>query len=324
MVEIRKKSPLICLNDVEAQELKWLWYPYIPYGQATLLFGPGGVGKSHLTCEIAACLTRGDPLPGQKGHTPPQKVLLLSAEDDPNVILRPRMEAAGADLTRIFIPENTFVLDPRGIRELQDDMIECAATIVVIDPIVLYMGGKVDMNKMNEVRELMGALHHAAQQSGSAVVIVHHSRKAKGGSDADKAAGSVDFINSVRSAIYVSEMPDGTKVMSHAKHNYSPEGLSLTFNFDGDKLEWGGAIDRESRAAVKRDGPREKAKAFLFDLLKNGPVLAREVMASAADNEIPPATLNRAKDGLAESYAKKSPHGGADWYWRLKADNAHD
>ena len=35
-------------SEIEPKEVKWLWYPYIPFGKATLLQGDPGDGKIKL------------------------------------------------------------------------------------------------------------------------------------------------------------------------------------------------------------------------------------------------------------------------------------
>ena len=47
----------------EPKEVKWLWYPYIPFGKVTLLQDDPGDGKSKLMLSIAALLSNGEPLP---------------------------------------------------------------------------------------------------------------------------------------------------------------------------------------------------------------------------------------------------------------------
>ena len=47
----------------EPKEVKWLWYPYIPFGKVALLQGDPGDGKSKLMLSIAALLSNGEPLP---------------------------------------------------------------------------------------------------------------------------------------------------------------------------------------------------------------------------------------------------------------------
>ena len=33
MEDIRTKLKMIKMSDIEAQEIEWLWYPYIAYGK---------------------------------------------------------------------------------------------------------------------------------------------------------------------------------------------------------------------------------------------------------------------------------------------------
>ena len=54
---------IINMQDVEAKEVKWLWYPYIPYGKITIIQGDPGEGKTTLVLNLAALLTRGEKLP---------------------------------------------------------------------------------------------------------------------------------------------------------------------------------------------------------------------------------------------------------------------
>ena len=44
-------------SEIEPREVKWLWYPYIPFGKVTLLQGDPGDGKSKLMLSIAALLS---------------------------------------------------------------------------------------------------------------------------------------------------------------------------------------------------------------------------------------------------------------------------
>ena len=54
---------VIKASDIEPKEVKWLWYPYIPFGKVALLQGDPGDGKSKLMLSIAALLSKGEPLP---------------------------------------------------------------------------------------------------------------------------------------------------------------------------------------------------------------------------------------------------------------------
>ena len=54
---------IIKASEIEPKEVKWLWYPYIPFGKVTLLQGDPGDGKSKLMLSIAALLSNGELLP---------------------------------------------------------------------------------------------------------------------------------------------------------------------------------------------------------------------------------------------------------------------
>src|SRR5436309_8572161 len=89
------------LSRVRPGSVRWLWEPYLPRGKLAVLDGDPGVGKSLLTIDLAARLSRGGPLPGGRSAGRPHVTLVLNAEDDPADTTRPRAEAAGADLDRV-------------------------------------------------------------------------------------------------------------------------------------------------------------------------------------------------------------------------------
>ena len=95
----------------------------------------------------------------------PQRVLMMSAEDDYAQVLIPRLIKLGANRDNIAIPETQFTLDAQGAKWLGEEMRDFAATVVFIDPIVYYAGGKMDMNKANEVRAMMETLKSAKKKA---------------------------------------------------------------------------------------------------------------------------------------------------------------
>src|SRR5262245_58174684 len=83
----------------------WLWQDYVPRGALTLLEGDPGLGKSLLALDLAARVSRGWQMPPAAGPyegAEPRGVLLLSAEDDLKRTIRPRLDAAGADVQRVW------------------------------------------------------------------------------------------------------------------------------------------------------------------------------------------------------------------------------
>lgn len=44
------KVKIISMDEIQAEEIKWLWKPYIPFGKLTIVQGDPGEGKLHLSC----------------------------------------------------------------------------------------------------------------------------------------------------------------------------------------------------------------------------------------------------------------------------------
>ena len=76
--------------------MTWLWWPYIAVGKLPMLDGDPGIGKSLLMTQLAANLSRGNPLPDQDGRpTLPtgeaHTTVMLSTEDGLSDTLKPRL-----------------------------------------------------------------------------------------------------------------------------------------------------------------------------------------------------------------------------------------
>lgn len=328
--------PIIVAADVEPEFTRWVWYPYIPAGKLTLLEGDPGIGKSWITCAIATALSNGTPLPGQNQALPPQKVLLASAEDGIADTIVPRLSNLGARLQNIAIVKGPFTLDREGIKRLAETMRMFSATMVFIDPLVAYLGSKVDMNKANEVRDVMQGLAVAAEASGCAVVAVRHLRKAKGGKAIYQGLGSIDFTAAVRSSLMVTKRDDGVKIMMHIKSNLAPSGPTLSYSLnekaetiervddDGflrvetvgtNSFQWGLSTDDLPdllRAVSTRKRTYEREKEFIFEQLRDGSRSALVMEAAAGAAGLSWTAVKRAKEGVAVS--RKTPGG---WIWEL-------
>ena len=95
-------------SEIEPKEVKWLWYPYIPFGKVTLLQGDPGDGKSKLMLSIAALLSKGEPLPfTETEENEPMTIIYQTTEDDADDTVVPRFNSAGGNGENlIFIKED--------------------------------------------------------------------------------------------------------------------------------------------------------------------------------------------------------------------------
>ena len=86
------------LEEIQSQEVTWLWYPFIPYGKLTIVQGNPGDGKTTLVLNLAAKLSNGEGLDSDMELEEPLNVIYQSAgEDGLADTVKPRLEAAGAD-----------------------------------------------------------------------------------------------------------------------------------------------------------------------------------------------------------------------------------
>ena len=100
--EVKKAEPclkLIHMDQVEVEEIEWLFYPFIPYGKVTIIQGDPGEGKTTVVLQIIAKLTKGEAILSVK----PINVIYQTAEDGLGDTIKPRLLAAGADCSRVLV-----------------------------------------------------------------------------------------------------------------------------------------------------------------------------------------------------------------------------
>jgi AAA domain len=200
----------------------------------------------------------------------------MNAEDSLEHTIKPRLVKLGACLKdgRIIAPDRYFTFDEEGLRWLQDIIKDKRPGFIIIDPLVAYLGAKMDMNAANKVREFSAAIAELAAKDHVAIVMVRHLKKARGGKAIYQGLGSIDFTGAARSELLVEYDEDaGVPVMSHIKCNVGPLGPSLAYKIDAEGFQWLGPVDvtgdelleePEERAAR---GLRNEAKGLMLKAL---------------------------------------------------------
>ena len=126
---------IINMADVETKKVEFLWYPYIPYGKLTIIQGDPGEGKTTAVLQIAALLTKGEKLPEDDQEREPVNVIYQTAEDGLADTVKPRLEAAGADCSKVLvIDESEQGLSMSDLR-IEEAIKQTGAKLVILDPI---------------------------------------------------------------------------------------------------------------------------------------------------------------------------------------------
>ena len=173
--EMNVNVPLevIKASEIEPKEVKWLWYPYIPFGKVTLLQGDPGDGKSKLMLSIAALLSKGEPLPfTETEETEPMTIIYQTTEDDADDTVVPRFNSAGGNGENlIFIKEDEKSLS-FGDNRIAEAIEKYHAKLLILDPMSSYIGENCSMNNANETRAEFNHLIAVAKNTGCAIVII--------------------------------------------------------------------------------------------------------------------------------------------------------
>jgi len=328
------------LASVTPERVKWLWPARLPAGKVTVLDGDPGLGKSQITLDLVARLTTGRPLPdGARGDIAgPLNVLLLSAEDDPGDTIRPRLDAAGADVNRVDAlthlgQDHRLPTIPDDLPVIRERVESWGVGLIVIDPLMAYLatGSKgTDAHKDQDIRRALGPLALLAQETGAAVLVVRHLNKAGGGGNPlYRGGGSIGIIGAARCGLLVASDPAGgttRRVLAVTKSNLATLAPSLTYRVESadngsSHITWGGTCPLTAAqlladaATVSGHGPRQEAAAFLTELLKDGPRPADDVKAEAQQAGLNWATVRRAKDQIGVIVFKSGFGKDGRWLW---------
>lgn len=236
---------LVTMADVSTDSVAWLWYPRIPCGRITLLDGDPGIGKSFLTVTFAATVSRGAQWPDGAACAPGD-VLLLTCEDGLGDTVRPRLDAAGADVSRVHVLTGYSVGDDLRAVTLQDVEVLGQAletirpALVIIDPITAYLGRGIDMNKAEQTRPLLAQLGRLAESYETAVILVRHLTKGQRDSAMYRGLGSIDFQAACRSALLAGVVPDRpeSRALAHVKSSLAPKAPTLEFAIQDGAVLW--------------------------------------------------------------------------------------
>lgn len=335
-------------SKYKMRAVRWFWPNRFALGKLGLLGGLPDRGKGLLTADIIARATNGDPWPCNEGQAIKGNALLLTAEDDIEDTVVPRLVGAGADLDRVHIIKMVSHREGKRMFNLVTDLellrekIKAIGSVVlvVIDPMSAYLGvGQIDNYRTSDVRGVLGPLKELAEESMISILgIMHFNKKADVHNAMLRIADSLAYVAAARHCyVVVDDVENSRRLFVKAKNNLAPDMAALSYTTSIKKVGidpetgapiisphviWGAdhvnvtaieAMQAEEKGSTKR--PRDGAKEFLTSLLAMGPLPQQDVEEAAEANLIAKATLKRAKEDLKIKPRKDGLKG--PWLWEL-------
>ena len=311
---------MIRMSEVQEQDVKWLWYPYIPSGKITIVEGDPGEGKTMFVLATAASMTNGKLPFDEMTDKPPINVIYQTAEDGLADTVKPRLKALGADCGRISVIDESFELLSLTDKRIGMAIEQEEAKLLIIDPLQAYLGAEVDMHRANEVRPVMRGIGDVAAETGCAVILIEHLNKQRGGKALYRGLGSVDISAAARSILLVGRpsAESDVRIVAQIKNNLAPIGQMFGFR-TADGFQWlkevsGTAEDIINNLSSDRAPKRGMAKDELVRLLTvNGEMPQKMIMEYFKEIGVSERTVKEAKATLNI----KSRRSEGVWYWSL-------
>ena len=301
----RRAAPLNftpdCLENVPIQNVSWLVEGLLPMGEVSLLGADGGTGKGIWQAQLIAYVTAGRtsgffPQPPEKTGS----VLIFSGEDDPGKVLKARLTAAGADMSRVMVVTSDAYFARTGSPLCIPDTSfakyvgKAAPALVIIDPLQSFLPAGVEMASRNQMRSALLPLKALCAKHGCAALISMHTNKRANVSGRARLADSSDIWDMARSVLMMGRSnSDGKIYLSHEKSSYSRPQQTVLLHIEDVELDgvrtaqavFDGYTDKKDADFIKEPRVRQaQTKEDTRDAILN--VLAESRLGSMASSEL--------------------------------------
>jgi archaellum biogenesis ATPase FlaH len=201
-------------RDIEAKAMEWLWPGWLPLGKLAVLDGDPGLGKSTMLLDLAARISNHGLMPdGKIGIA--GAVIVMSAEDAADDTIRPRLEAAGANLDRVIDLSHVIVNGeerpievPKDLPLIASKIKEHKARLLIVDPLMAFLCG-ADANKDQEIRRVLYKFSKISEKYRCATIAMRHLNKSGTGKAIYRGNSSIGVIGHSRTGLIVAVDPVG-------------------------------------------------------------------------------------------------------------------
>lgn len=351
-------------SSIAIRPVKWLWDERVALGVISLLGGREGIGKSTVAYDMVARLTKGE-LPGCFVGEP-KSVIVCATEDSWSHTINPRLMAAGADLDKVY-RVNVQVSDhleveislPDDLDELGNLAIESGAAMLLLDPLLSRLDGKLDTHKDAEVRRALEPLAKMAERANIGVLGLIHVNKSSSVDPLNLLMASRAFAAMARAVLFAIADDDDESLrhLGQAKNNlgktfelptldYRISTAQVAESADGPittgKIDWIGESKRSIRDLLhagnellrgtneKKEGPGsmlDEAKMWLEDFIiaGGGSVLSKDAKDFARREGISQSTLDRARAKLPilVSHTERTEDSPRRTIWSIYSGESH-
>lgn len=324
------------MQEIEEEQIDWLWYPYLAKKTLSILEGDPGLGKSYMAMIVAASIAEGLRLPcikkgKPKAHGP---VVYFDIENNAASVTKVRLKYNGFDnLGNYYAVEQAFSIDDEdAIEEIYDHLELIKPVLVVFDTLNTYIG-KADTHKASEATQAMGVFKQIADDFDCSVLLVRHLTKGSG-SAMYRGQGSVAFSGSARVTMCVGVDPDDsdTRVMAIVKGNLAPDPGGLAFRIEARAKErsefiWDGFnklgaqevmdASTQAREKGKQGDSIQEAMEFLEAQITGVAIEVEKLYRMGEKRSISRKMLDRAASKMNVTMKTKGKGSSKSEYWKI-------
>jgi putative DNA primase/helicase len=334
-VEAATAEPLVTsAANITMRPVPWLWPSVIALsnkedgGCYYLIGGEGGMGKTTLAAGLAAIVSRGAEWPDGAGNAPRGSVAIGELEDAPSSAMLPRLQAAGADLSKIHFVKHVDL--STDIEKLDSALAHVAdLRLLILSPFLEFIGE--GSNDAQAVLARLRPMKDFAARRGAAVIGIMHPKDEGGRYDLFSGPKAVRTNSRGTYALTTDPADDNPiikarrRMMIDGKVNNAPDGRARYYRIEGVTLPGGIETSRvvfvpvpmgqETAGHAPDLGKTEEAMAWLRAFLASGPKSGPEVKQASTAAGIKKGTLHLARDNLG-IITEQIPNSRAVW-WRL-------
>lgn len=296
---------LIPFSNIEKKQASWIIEKYLFCGGINFLVGAGGSAKTFLECHILACISTGRPTIFEEDllespERDPQNVVILNSEDSAESVLYPRLEAAGADLSRIFtIPMETeefSLLDFEAI-PWEKWCTKYHPAVVCFDPLQFFLPKNTDLNDRVAIRQVLHNVASVAQRYQFAPLLVGHTNKKSVGNIRELFGGTADLTDLGRVVMGAGRLNKSQFFCAVGKQNYTEQPPSILYHIEDGAVQFDCRSDETFEALMagrigdigtNKDKLRRvaNAKEYIVALLRQGPLTGKDLAAAVKQEGI--------------------------------------